>query len=94
MTIPVGIAEAFSTDNEVIFYPNPMDNKGVFSFKNPKAEDMLLELYDIKGQMVYESETSGNLIELNRKDLASGLYLFRLINTGNGKINSGKISLR
>ncbi len=94
LVIPVGISESVLVDDGIFFYPNPMDSKGYFSFKNPKTETMLLELFNVKGQMVSAMESDGTVIELNRKDLASGLYLFRLINTQSGKINSGKISIR
>ncbi len=92
--IPVGISESIQVDEGVFFYPNPMDEKGYFSYENSRSERMLMELFDVKGQRVSVLESNGSFIELNRKQLSSGLYLFRLINTQSGKINSGKISIR
>ncbi len=92
--IPVGISESIQVDEGVFFYPNPMDEKGYFSFDNPRSERMLMELFDVKGQKVALLESDGSFMELNRKQLSSGLYLFRLINTQSGKINTGKISIR
>jgi len=48
----------------------------------------------VKGQKVAVLESDGSFMELNRKQLSSGLYLFRLINSQSGKINTGKISIR
>ena len=92
--IPVGISESIQVDEGVFFYPNPMDEKGYFSFDNPRSERMLMELFDVKGQKVAVLESDGSFMELNRKQLSSGLYLFRLINTQSGKISTGKISIR
>ncbi|TAH41784.1 MAG: T9SS type A sorting domain-containing protein [Bacteroidetes bacterium] len=92
--IPVGISESIQVDEGVFFYPNPMDEKGYFSFENTRSERMLMELFDVKGQRVSVLESNGSFMELNRKQLASGLYMFRLINTQSGKVNSGKISIR
>ncbi|MBP6334650.1 MAG: T9SS type A sorting domain-containing protein [Bacteroidia bacterium] len=94
LTIPVGLNESIEIDSDVRFYPNPMGEKGYFSIVNSEASLLKLDVYDIKGAIVTSVETTGELIEVNRKELSSGLYFFRLVNTESGKIHTGKISLR
>jgi len=92
--LPVGISDLIQVDEGVFFYPNPMDEIGYLSFKNPLDELIRLDLYDLKGQRVLTQDSKGSLFQIDRKGFSSGLYLFRLINTNSGKINSGKISFR
>lgn len=92
--IPVGISESIQVDDGVFFYPNPMNQRGYFTFANPHSDKIQLELFDVKGQKADLLETYTDYIELNRKGLSSGLYYFRMINLENGKVNSGKISIK
>jgi len=92
--LPVGISDPIQVDEGVFFYPNPMDEIGYLSYRNPLDETIRLELYDLKGQRVLTQDSKGSLFQIDRKGFSSGLYLFRLINTNSGKINSGKISFR
>lgn len=92
--IPVGLESVVNIDNAVSFYPNPMDKNGQFVFKNEKSEKMLITLYDVSGKEAVSATTTNTSYQLNRGNLESGLYFFRLMNTVTGESHSGKITIR
>lgn len=72
-------------------YPNPFCQYAILQFENPKNEKLTLALFDGEGRLV---KTIGNIttgkIEIDRSNLASGLYLFQL-RAENEIRTSGKI---
>ncbi len=94
LNIPVGLGEVIRLNDELSFFPNPVTATGYFSIKNPDASLHRLEIFDMKGSGVFKTESNSSLIEFERGDLKSGLYMFRLVNQSNGKVHTGKISLR
>lgn len=60
-------------------YPNPLVHSGILTFENSKNENYTLILYDIVGRPVQTTiNITTNQIEVERKNLTSGFYLFRL----------------
>jgi uncharacterized repeat protein (TIGR01451 family) len=94
LNIPVGLGEVIRLNDEVSFFPNPVTATGYFSIKNPDASLHRLEIFDMKGSGVFKTESNSSLIEFERGDLQSGLYMFRLVNQHSGKVHTGKISLQ
>jgi hypothetical protein len=74
-------------------YPNPFNPETTISFNIPKPGKVNLSIYNIKGQLVktlLDEETSAgphslvwNGVDDHNKSVASGLYLFRIINNDN-----------
>lgn len=69
-------------------YPNP--NNGIFYVNLKNAEQAMLTVMDITGQIVYHKQVLDNLpIEL--KGIADGLYLYTI--TQNNRQLTGKLLL-
>ncbi|MEA1981020.1 MAG: T9SS type A sorting domain-containing protein [candidate division Zixibacteria bacterium] len=67
-------------------YPNPFNPKTIMAFDLPKASDVTLKIYNVKGQQVasFDSfhEAGTVTIEWDASNLASGIYFYKL-NAGN-----------
>jgi hypothetical protein len=64
-------------------YPNPFNPKTVISYQLPAISKVVLKVYDILGNevalLVNEVKTQGVYnVEFNAKNLASGIYFYRL----------------
>ncbi|MBK6443799.1 MAG: T9SS type A sorting domain-containing protein [Bacteroidetes bacterium] len=92
--IPVGLDHGIEIDNVVRFHPNPMEKSGELVFENDKSDKMQLRIIDVSGKEVLNISTNASKYIVNRGNLASGLYLFQLINTRTGEAHSGKIAIR
>ena len=75
------------------FYPNPAQNRVTFQHRLPKGKEAVLEVYDLRGQLVkrcalrYKSEREE---VLDIEDWASGLYLYQVSIEGR-EVSSGKL---
>ncbi|MBI5541648.1 MAG: T9SS type A sorting domain-containing protein [Bacteroidia bacterium] len=69
-----------STENSPLqIYPNPFTNKTSIVFDNPHNSSYELIITDITGKKVKEiKEIRSNTIEINRKELRSGIYTVEL----------------
>jgi hypothetical protein len=82
---PTGIAKnAFNTSGMKL-YPNPVRNILNVSLKNLKA----IEVYNVTGQLLLSSKTSGDSHTLNVESLKSGIYILKAID-GSGITLSNK----
>ena len=62
--------------------PNPFTDVAVLTFDNPSNDVLDLRVSNAMGQVVYvENGLRRNTVELNRGDLASGVYFATLINS-------------
>lgn len=61
--------------------PNPMNDGAVLEFSNTGNNDLQLEIRDLSGRLVQmHSGIRGNRFIIDRNDMASGVYLYRLSN--------------
>jgi hypothetical protein len=68
-------------------FPNPADQS-----INIEAEGMThLSVYNMLGQLVYDTETEGNMMKLNVSEWNNGVYLIR-IQSAQGK-SSHRVSV-
>jgi hypothetical protein len=77
-------------------YPNPVRSKTTFSYQLPSAGFVSLKIYDALGMervtLLNEKQTGGiHTIDFNAKDLASGVYNYRL--TFNDQVITNKMLL-
>lgn len=68
-------------------YPNPMNRD--LSISGLTAESSSLELFDLQGRLVYQTEISGADVIL-QPDIRPGLYYYRITNHG-AHIQTGKV---
>ncbi len=72
------ISQVLSADISRIT-PNPFSDKAILSFDNSTGEATTLFLYNILGEMLRAPETTTtDNFTIERKDLSSGLYYYRL----------------
>lgn len=72
-------------------YPNPSTQNVIVEFENPTKENRTLKLYDTKGQIVrIIPAITTNKVEIERQDLISGFYFFR-ISTNRQVVATGKL---
>ncbi|MCK4661404.1 MAG: T9SS type A sorting domain-containing protein [Bacteroidales bacterium] len=77
------------TEN-IKIYPNPVINTSVIDLSNLQADKYKIEIYNSIGiNILIKSITSDSKIEIRKKDLLSGLYMYRLIRN-NKIIKKGK----
>ncbi len=61
--------------------PNPFSDVAVLTFENTSSERLDLRVTNLMGQVVYaQNDLNSNTVELNRGDLASGVYFASLVN--------------
>lgn len=68
-----------SNNSAVKVYPNPANQHATFEFDNSEQLEHTLTLYDMQGRLVQTIiNITTNRLELDRKNLTSGLYSFQL----------------
>lgn len=88
-----GMPESAERSNFTVF-PNPAQQRFSVQFKNAVVgRKGTFQLYSITGKLVREMEfVNSSQIVVERNELPAGLYLYR-IQTGNNKVETGKIVL-
>lgn len=91
-TIDTGLRPIIDPTN-IKFYPNPFTDHITFEFENlqtSSAQPLSFSLYDMQGRQIRKEFYQGHSFTFFRKDLANGLYLFRIENQ-DGLIGTGKL---
>ncbi|MBA2612310.1 MAG: SBBP repeat-containing protein [Bacteroidetes bacterium] len=86
-----GISESYSENNILSLFPNPTtDVLNVFLGSAVADDTLKLEILNTFGQLVLTETMSGKHLELNTKELSSGLYIVKIYNN-NTILSSQKI---
>jgi N-acetylneuraminic acid mutarotase len=92
-----GIQEMDKLRTSVQVYPNPMENYAVVKFEEESLNafsDISFHLFDITGKEVFrKSSLSSNEFRIERNDLSSGMYVYKLL-ANNNPVASGKLIIR
>jgi len=93
-TVPVGISELQGGNELIRVYPNPFSNNATFELSTRVSlNNTKVIIYDVLGKEVKTlSDLTGYKMNLERDDMQSGLYFFRLLNEGE-LITSGKFMI-
>lgn len=78
---------------KIKYYPNPFTDYITFEFEDLEmsfAQPINFRLYDLQGRLLRKESFQGHSFTFFRKNLAGGLYLFRIENK-EGLISNGKI---
>jgi hypothetical protein len=74
--------------NSYKIYPNPAAGGTLnINSESPLIEGTLLEMVDLAGVTVKKTEMNSNLMSVNVRDLASGVYLVKISNSKETHIN-------
>lgn len=84
-----GIGNLTNQDNKVTAFPNPSSSNVTIQLADEVPNPVLM-IYDIAGTLVLQTTFTGEQIVLDRSDLPSGMYFYRVLNN-NDLVGSGKI---
>ena len=78
----------------IVNYPNPFSHKTTILYELPEGGEVQLTVYDVLGQQVLQFPQSWQAagtheIEVERGDLAAGLYMYRV--TTSGAVHAGRM---
>ncbi len=73
-------------------YPNPFATTATIQINNPQGERYDISICNLMGENVFSSSFSNSVYLINRNQLKSGIYFFR-IRSQSGKQHSGKLIL-
>ncbi len=76
---------------DIILYPNPIQNIGILKFFNPYNSEYTFSIYNILKEKIRQYKTYSNFIIIKKEKLKSGIYFYNLINNKTNKKISGKI---
>jgi hypothetical protein len=79
--------------NAVKVYPNPFNHQTTFEINNPTNQKVTFRLFDLNSQLVQQDTFSTNIYKFERRQIPSGLYIFRMEAAGRF-LGSGKIVLK
>jgi hypothetical protein len=90
-----GILELTENDNLVIAYPNPSADAITYYISGTSQRDLTFFLFDVNGKMVRNIEhiNSANFV-MERSNLSSGTYFYKVNNKLNRMIGSGTVILK
>ena len=68
----------YLTENDIVVYPNPVNDKLTVSLRTNKFQVTSMSVFDINGKLVNTQAVNDNQIEMNTQGLAAGNYFLRL----------------
>ncbi len=77
----------------VNLYPNPFSKHATLVFNNPFGQNYRLLIFNTQGQIQEELKGNTNMFRIERNDLPSGFYYYRLCNE-KGVIANGKFIIQ
>lgn len=80
-------------EDAIRIYPNPANDFIRVDFAHKPAQANSVALVNVLGQKVYQSESTGQHLQINTQAFAAGVYTL-LINNGNNQVKSQKVVIR
>lgn len=75
-----------------VLFPNPMSTEARIEIENYDNNPFQFELYDLSGKLIKREQNLANSVYIISRDgLPTGVYIYRLLNTGGVPVNTGKI---
>ncbi len=79
LSVGAGI-ENISGGKSINIYPNPLTNKSFIELNNCKLENVLFNLYNIRGELIdADYSVMENGIQISKGQLSKGVYVFKII---------------
>jgi hypothetical protein len=75
--VPLGTESKISEKFEVNIFPNP--SNGIFQFEDNKYQAKLIQIWDLKGQLLQSIHSDEYMTEVDLSDLNSGIYLVAIV---------------
>jgi len=83
---PLGMDE--KSNAQIPIYPNPSSSNIVLDLSNIPGNNKQMEIFDVRGDLLYSANTSENRVILNICDYPADLYFFTV--TANNTVYRGK----
>ncbi len=79
-------------NSDLVIYPNPAGDYVIVRGRFPESSDLLFEIFDIRGKVVYQGTIPGGIAKetgIDTSNLSSGIYFIRI--TTSSEIYTGKV---
>ncbi|MDO8999856.1 MAG: T9SS type A sorting domain-containing protein [Bacteroidota bacterium] len=86
----VGITNYFLSKQQLLVYPNP--SNGQFTIEVQKTENILVKIYNMLGEKIFENQSDNSKIKVNLST-GAGIYFFE-VKTQQKIIGNGKIVIQ
>ena len=93
-TIPLGMNEVFNNSFSVKVYPNPFSETATIEIKGITVFPVSFSLYDQLGREVKKLEVRSEKFEINRYELADGIYFYSATDNQKQIMRRGKLVLQ
>jgi len=90
---PLFVEVVILNDNGYTIQPNPVVNTSILRFDNPDSESHEVCLINSMGSVVFSIITTSDRVEIDSRFLASGTYIFKILNNNSLKAR-GKIIVK
>lgn len=90
LCVLVNMPEDDKKNSEILCYPNPFSDYSIIQYHSSMNKDVRVLVYDLTGRHVSETECRDGKCTLERGNMKSGMYVFRIMNDDH-IIGSGKI---
>lgn len=88
LSIPNSVNEISKSGKVVNIFPNPMDDRTTVFIEGFKGSYTIITLFDVLGNKIYQSRIKNNQpFTMQRNDLKSGAYFYKIINELNESEN-------
>lgn len=85
-----GVVTGAAFSETVKIYPNPTSDKLYLSYENSEAREVIVELVNVTGTMLYQNQTSEGKLEIDCSLFPHGLYFIR-IGSAEGAVTTKKV---
>jgi len=86
-----GTDQTIAQDISCIVYPNPFSSSAIIQF-NSVIKNAVLNIYNLFGQKIITiNNISGNQIKIERANLNSGIYFYKVMKQNEENISNGKL---
>lgn len=84
--------EPVPVEYEIKTYPNPFNIQATLDIENYDGEPYTFAMFDLSGKLIDLRESvTDNRLTIDRGDLASGIYIWKLITISESQVKSGKV---
>jgi uncharacterized repeat protein (TIGR01451 family) len=88
--IPTGIETPVVSRDQVVFFPNPMRDQALVLIRNDAAEEAVLSVFNLHGQLLQKISTKSDRFELRKGRMTNGLYQYVINWPASGKRLQGR----
>ena len=89
-SLEVRVTDCLSLSKEqelqVLVHPNPMRDFTTIELRNLEGKELVLEIYDLSGKVIYSTKITAPNLMIKREEFATGVYVLSVLNIRSEKI--------